>query len=129
MAATVETPARQRVLIVDDEQVVRAVTRLMLERNQFLVEEAITAADALAGVQGATEPFTLIIVDYTLPDQTGLELIPQLRNLTPQSRLILTSGRPEADFPHHGADGYLAKPYTKEQLLSVVQTILATHQP
>jgi CheY-like chemotaxis protein len=109
---------------VDDEQVVRAVTRLMLERNHFLVEEAITAADALACVQNSAEPFALIIVDYTLPDRTGLELMPELRQLTPPSRLIFTSGRPETDFPHHPADGYLPKPYTKEQLLAVVNCVL-----
>lgn len=123
MTGSVESP-RRRVLIVDDEQVVRAVTRLMLERNHFLVEEAITAAEALGCVQNAPEPFALIIVDYTLPDQTGLELIPQLRQQSPHSRVILSSGRPETDFPHHPADGYLAKPYTKEQLLAVIQTVL-----
>ena len=109
---------KPRALVVDDEPIVRGVAKLMLEMAGFAVEEAANAAETFARVRAVESPFDVVLLDYTLPDGTGLEILSELRELTPQSRVVLTSGRDESDFPHHGADDYLAKPFTKEQLLA-----------
>ena len=113
-----------RALIVDDEPTVRTVARLMLERAGYAVEDAGDAAAALALVRTAARPFTVVLLDVTLPDRPGTELVPELRGLAPESRLVLTSGKPEEDVPDHGADGYLPKPFTKEQLLAAVRAVM-----
>ena len=113
-----------RVLVVDDEPTVRTVARLMLERAGYAVEEAGDASAAVARVSAAASPFALVLLDVTLPDRAGTELIPELRNLAPASRIVLTSGKGEEDFPDHGADGYLPKPFTKEQLLAAVRAVM-----
>lgn len=113
-----------RALVVDDEPTVRMVARLMIERAGFAVEEAPDAAGALERVRATAVPFALVLLDVTLPDRAGTELVPELRTHAPGARVVLTSGKGEEDFPNHGADGYLPKPFTKEQLLAAVRAVL-----
>jgi DNA-binding response OmpR family regulator len=119
---------RARVLIVDDEPTIRMVARLMLERAGYAVEEASDAAESLALVRAA-EPFALILLDVTLPDRSGIEIIPDLRAAASWARIILTSGKAEEDVPDHGADSYLPKPFTKDQLVAAVRTATAVTAP
>ena len=95
-----------RVLVVDDEPTVRTVARLMLERSGYAVEEASDAAAAVARLR-AGRSFAVVLLDVTLPDRAGTELLPDVRALAPTARVVLTSGKGEEDFPDHGADGYL----------------------
>ena len=113
-----------RVLVVDDEPTVRTVARLMLERGGYAVEEAGSATAAVARVRAAVQPFAVVVLDAMLPDRAGTELVSELRTVAPMSRVVLTSGKGEADFPGHGADRYLPKPFTKEQLLTAVRAVL-----
>jgi CheY-like chemotaxis protein len=113
-----------RVLVVDDESTVRTVARLMLERSGYAVEEAGSAAAALARVRAAVPPFAVVVLDAMLPDRAGAALVSDLRTVAPMARVVLTSGKGEADFPGHGADGYLPKPFTKEQLLAAVRAVV-----
>jgi len=113
-----------RVLIVDDEAIIRRLARMMLERSGFAVEEAGTAANAVERVRSSSSLFDAILLDFTLPDRRGTEVIPELRQLSPQSRIVLTSGRPEEDMPDHGADSYLPKPFTKDQLVGAIRAAL-----
>jgi DNA-binding response OmpR family regulator len=111
-----------RVLVIDDEPSVRMVARLMLERAGFVVEEA---ADAGAGlVRARASAFALVLLDVTLPDREGTEIVPELRVVAPTARLVLTSGKAEEDVPNHGADGYLPKPFSNDQLLTTVRSAL-----
>jgi DNA-binding response OmpR family regulator len=112
-----------RVLVVDDEPAIRALARMMLERSDYSVEDAGTASAAVACVQSAGRPFDVIVLDYTLPDRLGTAVLPELRRLAPQARLILTSGRLEQELPNHGADAYLPKPFARPQLLAAVQAV------
>jgi two-component system cell cycle response regulator CtrA len=112
--------ARPRVLVVDDEPVVRAVARLMLERAGFAVEEAGGAGEALERVRSAPAPFAAVLLDHTLHDRSGADVLPELRRLAPGLRVVLTSGRAEEELPGHGADAYLPKPFTREQLVAAV---------
>jgi CheY-like chemotaxis protein len=117
--------ARPRVLVVDDEPVVRAVARLMLERAGLAVEEAGAAEEGLERVRSAPAPFAAVLLDYTLPDRAGTEVLPELRRLAPGVRVVLTSGRPEEELAGHGADAYLPKPFTREQLVAAVSALAA----
>lgn len=114
-----------RVLIVDDEVSVRAIMRLMLQHAGFATEEAATAAAALTRLRSEGNPIDVVLLDYTLPDRAGTDLVPDLRRLAPNTRIILTSGRPESDMPNHGADGYLGKPFTREQIVTTVRAAAA----
>jgi DNA-binding response OmpR family regulator len=111
------------VLVVDDEPTIRTVARLMLERSGYAVEEAGDAAAAVDRVRAAEIPFAAILLDVTLPGRSGIDVLPDLRGAAPRSPVVLTSGKPEEDVAGHGADGYLPKPFTKEQLLAAVRAV------
>lgn len=112
---------RACVLVIDDEPTVRAVARMMLERSGFSVEEAADAETGLAALAAAERPFLAVLLDVTLPDRSGLELIPQIRALASETPVVLSSGRPEEDVPDHGADTFLAKPFNLERLLTALR--------
>lgn len=122
-------PVLPRVLIVDDEPSVRMITRLFLEAAGYAVADAGDAGEALVWVRGAERPFGAILLDLTLPDRSGTDLLPELRALSPGARVILVSGQPEENVPDHGADIYLPKPFTREQLLAALRAVTATPQP
>lgn len=118
-------PSQPRVLIVDDEPSVRMITRLQLEGANYAVTVAGTATEALACVRGADPAFKVILLDVGLPDQRGTDLLPELRTTSPQSSVVLISGDPKENVPDHGANGFLAKPFTRDQLLAAIRAATA----
>ncbi|AWM36014.1 Virulence factors putative positive transcription regulator BvgA [Gemmata obscuriglobus] len=115
---------RPRVLVVDDEPSIRMIARVMLERAGFLVDAVGDAADAVRRVGLADRPFSVALLDVSLPDRSGVELMSELRALAPHVKFVLMSGRPEEDLPRHGADGYLAKPFLRDQLVAAVRAAM-----
>ena len=108
-----------RILIVDDEALLRQIVSLHLIRADCRVMEAATAQEALAFAEDGG--FDVAIVDYSLGHGwTGVRLIEELRRLHPCSRFILASG-----WPVEQSDGldceFLQKPFTAAQLLSLVR--------
>jgi CheY-like chemotaxis protein len=112
---------RACVLVIDDEPTVRAVARVMLERSGFAVEEAADGETGLERLRGAARPFLAVLLDVSLPDCTGPELIPQIRALAPDTPVVLSSGRSAEDVPGHGADTFLAKPFNRERLVTALR--------
>jgi CheY-like chemotaxis protein len=116
---------RARVLVIDDEPTVRTVARMMLERSGFAVEEVADGEAGLAALASAARPFLAVVLDVSLPDRSGLELIPQIRALASETPVVLSSGRPEEDVPGHGADTFLAKPFNRERLVTALREATA----
>jgi DNA-binding response OmpR family regulator len=110
---------------VDDEPAIRMIARFILEAAGYAVAEAGTAAAALLSLHTSGRSFAVILLDFTLPDRNGTDLLPELRVVAPGAHVILTSGRAEEDVPGHGADGYLPKPFNREQLLAAIRTAFA----
>jgi two-component system, NtrC family, response regulator AtoC len=124
-AARSDTPCGQSVLVVDDESMIRRIAQLSLTGAGYTVAEAAGAAAAIGAVRGAKAPFDLILLDFTMPDGDGTAVIPVIRQLAPRSRILVVSGHGEMDASNLGADGYLAKPFTKASLLAAVRRALA----
>lgn len=118
-----EGPAR--VLVVDDEDVVRGVLQRILEKRGhrvILAEDAESAVNALAA-----ERFQLVISDKNLPGMTGLDLLKDLKQRAPDTDLILMTGYASMDSAiealNLGAAGYLEKPF--EHVSAVAEKIEA----
>ena len=117
------------ILVVEDEEEVRALTRDVLEMHGYTVLEALDPDDALR--LGGTHPGTidLLITDVVMPRVSGPELARRLRAGRPTLRVLCMSGYPEsADRPAGEAawNGWLQKPFNPDGLIAKVRECLAS---
>ena len=116
--------AGRRVLVVDDDENVRSLHRIVLGS---LGCEVVEAADGEAALDAARQPFDLVLLDLNLPGVNGYEVCGRLRERasTPYLKVIIVSGCGDANelaeaLPR-GADDYVPKPYQPRQLAAKVQ--------
>ena len=127
-AETARSGAAKSVLLVEDEERVRRVAIRLLERSGFEVESAASAAQALEAVSRAQRPFDLLLLDYTLPDGTGLDLLEAVRRAGIDATAILCSGFAPESIPVGGGahpDAFLSKPYRMADLERVIAELSA----
>ncbi len=123
------------VLVVDDEESVRALARSVLERLGYRVLQAADGLEALNLVRDLRGAVDLVILDQTMPRLSGLETLRELRRQAPELPVILTSGYEPGGGPQGGndseADGFLPKPYAPDALSRAVRILLdaASREP
>lgn len=121
-------PARETVLVVDDEAGIRGLMRKILQRERYQVLEAGNGDEALAAATAHGGPIDLLLTDVVLPGMMGPELARTLAGLYPDIRILYISGyTPDenvaaGDYPP-GAR-FLAKPFTLGALLGKVRETL-----
>ena len=122
------TGEQVRVLLADDHAVLRSGPRLLLSNQDGLsvVGEASTGAETL-GLAESLQP-DLILLDLSMPSLGGLQVLPLLRRVAPQARVLML---PMHDIPqylrralHDGAAGYVLKKAADTELLAAVQAVL-----
>ncbi len=119
-----------RILIIDDDDQMRAMLRQVLERAGH---EALEASDGRGGLEAHREaPFQLVITDILMPEGEGLETIRQLRQVSPDVIIVAISGGGQTgtlDFldvaQRLGAARSLQKPFGLQELLDVVDELLS----
>ena len=116
-----------RVLIVDDHAVVRSGLRLLLDAEEGIetVGEAGNARDGLFQAR-ALKP-DVILLDVVMPDQTGIEVLPQLTHENPQAKVLVLSMQ---DDPHYvreafaaGASGYVLKEAADAEVVEAIREV------
>jgi two-component system, OmpR family, KDP operon response regulator KdpE len=114
-----------RVLVVDDEPQIRRFLRISLTAQGYQISEAIRGEEALARV--AAESPDVIILDLSLPDIDGQEVIRRLREWSTTPIIVLSVRERESEKVKAldaGADDYLTKPFGMEELLARMRTAL-----
>ncbi len=117
-----------RILVIDDHEIVRRGVKQILEEVFPHVEvgEADTGQKGIAAVR--QEPWDIAIVDISLPDQSGLELLCELHSTAPQLPLMVLSLHPEEQYAvrafRAGAKAYLTKQTAPEELARAVKQVL-----
>jgi CheY-like chemotaxis protein len=116
------------ILVVDDDETVREVSRAMLEEAGFRV---LTSADGLQAVDTLRrhgEEIALALLDLTMPRLDGEEALRRMREIRPDLRVVLSSGYSEQDAVGRFGDvellGFVQKPYSCSTLLEVVRRAL-----
>jgi CheY-like chemotaxis protein len=111
-----------RVLLVDDEPLLRRSGRRLLELLGCTVEEAETGRQALERVRADASAFDLVLMDVTMPEMSGTEASELLKQVAPKLPVILSSGYADGDDSPSGRGLLtLAKPYTIDQLEQVLR--------
>jgi DNA-binding response OmpR family regulator len=120
-----------RLLVIDDDNLVRATLTDMLQTAGF---EVVTASNGRLGLELLdTTPVAAIITDILMPEQEGLETIREARQRFPDIRILAISGGGAGGgetqllrfAESFGADQTLPKPFTGSQLVAAVRALLA----
>jgi DNA-binding NtrC family response regulator len=115
-----------RVLVVDDEAVIREGVRRILENSGFQVETCASGRLALEMIQ--EKDFGLVITDLKMPGMGGMEVLKTIKILQPEVPVIIITGFSTVDTAvdamKNGAVDYVAKPFTPEALLEKVDKAL-----
>lgn len=119
-----------RVLLVDDEETLRALGQAMLERLGFEVLTASDGREAVALYRQHREQIDLVLLDLTMPHMDGEEAFRELRQINPEVRVVLCSGYTEQDvtarFAGKGLAGFIQKPYTLQDLSDRLRACLTS---
>jgi len=112
-------------LVVDDDEDIRALLRLMLERAGYRVDDQADGRAALRAFHAGKHD--LVVLDVTMPDLDGWQLLERIRDLSDVPVLMLTARDSESDRVRGlrgGADDYVTKPFDREELLARVEALL-----
>ena len=129
-APALKEGSRRRVLVVDDEPMVREVVTAYLEREGYLVEEAADGRDALRHLAARTPD--LVVLDVMLPAVDGFEILSALRKVSDVPVILLTARTEEPDRVlglELGADDYVVKPFSPRELAARVRSVLRRARP
>lgn len=117
-----------RILVVDDNPDGLRIVETILKNNGYESRSAKSGAEALAAV--AAESFQLILLDVMMPEMSGVEVLERLRSNAQSARIpvILVTAKAHDDDIitgyRHGADYYITKPFTSQQLLYGIRLVL-----
>ncbi len=119
--------ATERILLVDDEEVLRRLARSVLTRQGYEVVDASDPAAAVAIAEAQPESFDLILADVMMPGMRGYEMVRQIRPHQGRAKVLYMSGY--AGEIEGGSDvvtPLLPKPFRPRQLLDEIRRILDT---
>jgi DNA-binding response OmpR family regulator len=111
------------VLLVDDDRSILRTFARILQRAGFQTETAENGEEALKKIQ--TNSYDIALIDIVLGDSNGLDLLPKIKETSPNTIKIMITGADtnerRGEACKNGADAYLTKPVTPEELLNVFQ--------
>lgn len=120
-----------KVLLVEDEPLVRDMVRVFLERAGYGVESAGTAEEVLEG--WSERAVDLLLTDVMLPGQTGIELAAALRAQRPNLKVVYMSGNVADPASRESVlspdTRFLSKPFSRASLLEVIRSLSADETP
>lgn len=121
-------PAHETLLLVEDDEAVRAFAERVLRREGYRVVTAPTAEDALLALEAASEPVSLVITDVIMPGMSGAALGREIERRDPGMHVLYTSGYPREEMSWRGSIppnvSFIAKPYSAADLLAAIGAIL-----
>jgi two-component system, cell cycle sensor histidine kinase and response regulator CckA len=124
-----EPESTETILLVEDEELVRDVTKRILKRAGYKVLTAINGKEALNLYANKRDKISLVILDLIMPEMGGKECLEKLREIDPDAKILIISGycttEIEREITESGAAGFILKPYDFKQMLTKVREVLA----
>ena len=124
-----QTKTLTRILLVDDHTIVRDGLKQILSKHfvQATFGEARDSGEAITAIENAF--WDLILLDITLPGQSGLEVLKEITSRRPGAKVLVLTMHPEEQYAARvlkaGASGYLTKETASEEVINAVTTIQA----
>ena len=124
-----DMPGHASILVIEDEESVRGLFRAILEPVGYAIVEAVNGADGLHRFREA--PTDMVIMDMSMPQEDGLEVIEELRTNYPTLKILAVSDAPRpaesSEALRLGANAMLFKPLGMGELRAAVAQCLLTH--
>ncbi|HWR12347.1 MAG TPA: response regulator transcription factor [Rectinemataceae bacterium] len=120
----------KRVLVIDDEPQIRRLLRVSLEKRDFSVHDASTGFEGLQAIQSARPD--IILLDLNLPDREGSGVLADIRSWSSIPVIIISVRNLENDIVtllNSGADDYLIKPFSIDELVARMNAALRRTRP
>jgi len=121
---------RKKILLVDDEEAIRKMVRVILDDDLYDIQDAANGLEAKALLE--KQSFDLIITDVIMPDCDGIELVMETRRKRPGTKVIVMSGGGRVRAGHYldlagklGATRVFEKPFDTADLRQTVQKLLS----
>jgi DNA-binding NtrC family response regulator len=118
--------AQAKVLVVDDEEVVRRSYVRTLTSEHCRVEVAWNGEEALLAME--QQPFDLVLLDQRMPEMDGMEVLKAIKEKWPESEVIMITGYPAVESAKQavklGAYDYLAKPVGPDEVVTVANAAM-----
>ena len=116
---------KMNILIIEDEGDISLILNLMLKKEDIEIEHVTTLAKAATFLK--EQSTDIVIIDNQLPDGFGLEYIKEIKSSYPLIKIIMITGNTDttdkATAIENGADIFLAKPFTKEQIQKSLENV------
>ena len=116
------------VMVVDDEAAIREIIKVTIENNGYNVITATDGTEAVAMLAGEKRHIAAVLVDLMMPFMDGIATIRALQRLSPQTKFLAISGLMDqariSQLKELSAVEFLAKPFTTEQILSILESVL-----
>ena len=116
------------VLVVDDDHAVCRIVQLMLSNEQYQVQTSQSVADALAAIE--KKHFDAYVMDYKLPDGSGLDVAERIRSKGSEAPIILMSGYDTSSVASRAEKfhifDFLEKPFSREMICSALKRAMGS---
>lgn len=126
-----DDPGRQKILVVEDETLIAEMIKVNLDAEGYDVATAATGTLGLVSQQ--ERPADLIVLDLMLPDVNGFEVLRTLRRRQDNVPVLVLTARTTREDRilglSYGADDYLGKPFSMQELSARIQAILRRSEP
>ncbi|MDP1759595.1 MAG: response regulator, partial [Thermodesulfovibrionales bacterium] len=129
-AATAITGGPETILLAEDEEAVRKLTKIVLEEFGYTVIEASDGQEAVSKFTENKDKIDLLLSDIIMPRMNGREAYERIKKIKPKLKVLFASGYP-SDFTHKSeilAEGldFISKPVSPDNLLKKVREVLDT---
>lgn len=117
----------ETILLVEDDDAVRLVTRRALENAGFTVLDAISGPDAIRVAAGYAGEIGVIVADVVMPGMSGPACVDRIRSLRPNVPVLFISGHSDDVLDEYGVDrtrNFVHKPFTPSDLMRAVRELL-----
>ena len=122
-----DTTKTGRILLADDEEMVRKAIRMILGFGGYQIEEAGDGEEAVQKYVDASPPYDLVLLDLDMPRVSGAEALARIRTHNPGAKAILLSGG--VHYPGPERMIFLQKPFDVQQLIGLVREALESDAP
>ncbi|HOF33929.1 MAG TPA: ATP-binding protein [Spirochaetota bacterium] len=115
-----------KILVIEDDDILRTTARLMIQDIGFAVVSASNGIEGLELLRRQKDEIKMVLLDMVMPEMSGLTVFEKIKEIDPSAKIIMTSGFSQEGQVPKDADGFLPKPYRKNQLTDIIKKVLNT---